>query len=56
MYLVYSKNSLLGGGGLVSLLKSITPPSFAVLLSGFRYRRVYTRGKAKEGDVKAVPS
>lgn len=30
VYLVYSKNALLGG--LVSLLKSITPPSFAVLL------------------------
>lgn len=30
VYLVYSKNALLGC--LVSLLKSITPPSFAVLL------------------------
>lgn len=45
VYLVYSKNALLGC--LVSLLKSITPPSFAVLLSKFRYRRVCTRGKEK---------
>lgn len=45
VYLVYSKNALLGG--LVSLLKSITPPSFAVLLSKFRYRRVWARGEGE---------
>lgn len=44
VHLVYSKNALLGG--LVSLLKSITPPSFVGALSKFRYRRVWARGKA----------